>query len=91
MKNRLEYWGKLGNGEAVFVGKDGEAAVEKDFRHLVTPTPEEKREIFRTWPGLIDMHLEQKVEIPGNGQAYEDGNEGQNHRAWNMRPGTTNA
>ena len=60
MKNRLKYWGKLENGEAVFAGEDGEAAIEKDHRHLVTPTPQEKQEIFRTWPGLIDMHLEQE-------------------------------
>ncbi len=45
MKNRLEYWGKLGNGEAVFVGKDGEAAVEKDHKWMVTPTAGEKQEI----------------------------------------------
>ena len=65
MKERLKYWGKLANGKAVFIGEDGEAAVEKDFRHLITPTPEEKREIFRTWPGLIDMHLEKKERFPG--------------------------
>jgi len=64
MKNRLKYWGKLENGEAVFAGEDGEAAIEKDHRHLVTPTPQEKQEIFRTWPGLIDMHLERKEKFP---------------------------
>jgi len=60
MGNEYKYWGKLENGEAVFIGEGGEATVEKDRRHLVTPTPEEKQEIFRTWPGLIDMHLEQE-------------------------------
>jgi len=44
-----KYIGKLKSGESIFKTEDGELAVEKDFRHLVKPTPEERGEIYRTF------------------------------------------
>jgi len=46
---KWKYIGKLENSESVFKADDGELAVEKDYRHLVKPTPEERGEIYRTW------------------------------------------
>jgi len=65
MTTSWKYWGKLDNGEMVFVSQEGEIAVEKDYRHLVEPKPEELFEIFQKWPGLIDKIVKSKDKFPG--------------------------
>ena len=64
MIDDLKYVGRLSNKEAGFVHTDGAIAVEKDQRHLVDATPEEKREIYRTWPGLIDKPTGNRNNFP---------------------------
>lgn len=52
-----KYWGILKNGEAVYVSTEGVINVEKDHRRLVQATPEEKREIYATWPALVEKAM----------------------------------
>jgi len=63
--NAWKYWGKNEQGEGVFVRESGEVAVEKDHRHLTEPTPLEKQEIYRTWPGLLPECTESRRQCPG--------------------------
>jgi len=65
MTTSWKYWGRLDNGEMIFVSQEGEIAVEKDYRHLVEPKPEELFEIFQKWPGLIDKIVKSKDKFPG--------------------------
>ena len=61
MSNKWKYWGRNERGEAVFVKRGGEIAVEKDQRYLVDASEEEKKEIFQRWPGLISNPAEDKT------------------------------
>ena len=44
--------GHLSSGDAVYWQKGGVLAVEKEYQHLVEPTPEEKAEIYKTMSHL---------------------------------------
>jgi hypothetical protein len=54
MTQSWKFWGKLENGVRVYCGEAGHISVERDAVCLEKPTPEEKQEIYRRWPGLID-------------------------------------
>jgi len=57
MLKSWSYWGRLEGKKAVYVTRDGEVSIEEDHRHLVEPTPEEKQQIYMTWPGLINERV----------------------------------
>ena len=64
MKTAWKYWGRLDSKKAVFATQDGDIAVEEDHRHLIEATPEQKQEIYKTWPDLVDKVVELKGRFP---------------------------
>ena len=64
MKDTWKFWGNLKSGESCYVTSSGTVCVERDHRTLVQPTPEEKQEIYRTWPGLIDRAEDKRGAFP---------------------------
>lgn len=69
--NSWKYWGRNEQGEAVFVRESGEVSIEKDHRHLTEPTPLEKQEIYRTWPGLLPECKESRRQCPGIARKHD--------------------
>jgi len=53
-----KFIGNLKNGEGVYLHTDGAINVEKEFRYLINATPEEKQEIYKTWPKLIERAMQ---------------------------------
>jgi len=53
MPKAWKYWGKMDNGNMVFVQEGGGIAIERDHNYLSDAGPDEKWEIYQKWPGLI--------------------------------------